>query len=153
MAHSFGGRVALRLALKDKRLDKLVLTGSAGLKPKRSVGYYFKVYLYKLLKKVFSENFLKGFGSSEYRSLDGVMKKSYLKIVNTHQDQEVSKITNKTCLIYGSKDKSTPLYIAKKFNKLIKNSTLIVISGAGHFAFIDQPYLFNVYLKEFLFGD
>ena len=98
----------MRLALIDDRLDKLILTGSAGLKPKRSMGYYIKVYLYKLLKKILPKKLLKGFGSKEYRSLSGVMKESYLKIVNTHQDGEVSKIKNQTYLIYGSKDKSTP---------------------------------------------
>lgn len=143
----------MRLSLIDDRLDKLILTGSAGLKPKRGIGYYIKVYLYKLLKKILPKKLLKGFGSKEYRSLSGVMKESYLKIVNTHQDGEVSKIKNQTYLIYGSKDKSTPLYIAKKLNKLIKNSKLTVIDGAGHFAFIDTPLLFNVYLKEFLCGD
>ena len=81
------------------------------------------------------------------------MRQSYTKIVNTHQDGELDAIKNKTLIIFGKEDKSTPLYMAKKLNQKIKNSKLIIIEGAGHFAFIDKPQLFNVYLKEFLLGD
>lgn len=153
LAHSFGGRIAIRLALKDNRADKIILTGGAGLKPRRTPLYYIRVYLYKILKKILPKKHLKGFGSSEYKSLSDVMKLSYLKIVNDHQDSEVKNVKNKTYLIYGNRDKQTPLYMAKKFNKLIKNSTLTVISGAGHFAFVDNSRLFNALIKEFLYGD
>ena len=153
LAHSFGGRIAIRLASIDKRLDKLILTGSAGLKPKRKISYYFKVYLYKILKKFLPRKLLKNFGSSEYRSLGPIMRQSYIKIVNTYQDSELDSIKNKTLILFGREDKSTPLYMAKKLNQKIKNSTLNIIEGAGHFAFLDKPLLFNVYLKEFLLGD
>lgn len=153
LAHSFGGRIAIRLALKDNRVDKIILTGGAGLKPRRTPLYYIRVYLYKILKKILPKKHLKGFGSSEYKSLSDVMKLSYLKIVNDHQDSEVKNVKNETYLIYGNRDKQTPLYMAKKFNKLIKNSTLTVIKGAGHFAFVDNPRLFNALIKEFLYGD
>ena len=153
VAHSFGGRIALRLATADSRVDKIVLTGSAGLKPKRSLKYYFKVYLYKLLKKFISEKNLKNFGSKDYVRLSPVMKKSFIKIVNEHLDKELKNVNNKTLIIFGKNDKETPLYFAKKLKKEIKNSYLIVIENAGHFAFVDNPNAFNLYLKEFLFGD
>ena len=152
VAHSFGGRVAVKIALIDKRLKKLVLTGSAGVKPKRKPSYYFKVYSYKLLKKFVSKNKLKNFGSSEYKKLSPIMQKSYLKIVNEHLDSEYEQIKNQTLIIFGDRDKETPLYMAKKINKYIKNSKLIVIKNAGHFAFIDNSALFNAYLLEFLKG-
>ncbi len=153
LAHSFGGRIALRLANIDSRLDKLVLTGSAGLKPSRGIPYYFKVYSYKILKKILPQKMLRNFGSSEYKSLDGVMRQSYIKIVNTYQDGELDNIKNKTLIIFGKNDNSTPLYMAKKLNQKIKNSKLIIIEDAGHFAFVDKPLLFNVYIREFLLGD
>mgnify|MGYP003308899457 CR=1 FL=1 len=43
IAHSFGGRIALKLAQLDKRIDKIIITGGAGLKPRRSVFYYIRV--------------------------------------------------------------------------------------------------------------
>ena len=81
------------------------------------------------------------------------MKKSYLKIVNEYQDEEVKKIKNRTLIINGENDSETPIYSAKRLNKYIKNSTLIVIKGAGHFAFIDNPLAFNISVKEFLLGE
>ncbi len=153
LAHSFGGRIALRLANIDDRLDKLILTGCAGLKPRRKISYYIKVYSYKILKKILPQKLLKNFGSSEYKSLDEIMRQSYKKIVNTYQDGELDTIKNKTLIVFGKNDKSTPLFMAKKLNQKIKNSNLIIIEDAGHFAFTEKPLLFNVYLKEFLLGD
>ena len=43
ICHSFGARIAIKLATFDKRIDKIIITGGAGLKPKRSISYYFKV--------------------------------------------------------------------------------------------------------------
>lgn len=153
IAHSFGGRIALKLATLDKRLDKLILTGCAGLKPKRRLSYYFKVYRYKLLKKFLPESKLTNFGSADYVKLSPVMKKSFIKIVNEHLDGILKDINNKTLIIFGQNDRETPLYFAKKLKKEIKNSTLLIMKDCGHFAFIDNPRVFNLYVNEFLFGD
>lgn len=50
MAHSFGARVAVRLLRDEKRIDKLIFTGAAGLKPRRSVRYGLKRALFCCLK-------------------------------------------------------------------------------------------------------
>ncbi len=150
IAHSFGGRIAIKLANIDNRLDKIILTGSAGLKPKRTLKYYVKVYLYKILKRILPKSKLKNFGSKEYRTLDPVMKKSYIKIVNCYQDNEAKNILNKTLIINGENDRETPLYMAKRLNKYVKNSTLKIIKNAGHFAFIDDALTFNFLAREFL---
>ena len=51
IGHSFGGRVAIILAvLCKKEVEKIVLVDSAGLKPRRGLGYYFKVVKFKILK-------------------------------------------------------------------------------------------------------
>jgi len=49
IGHSFGGRVAIKLANRIK-LEKLVLTSSAGIVPKRPLSYYTKVYGYKTMR-------------------------------------------------------------------------------------------------------
>ena len=54
IAHSFGGRLSLRLGAEGIP-HKMVLTGCAGLKPKRGLDYYAKVYSYKAAKKAFDE--------------------------------------------------------------------------------------------------
>ena len=59
-------------------------------------------------------------------------------------------IKNKVLIIFGSNDRETPLYMARKLNKNIKNSSVYIMSGCGHFCFIDNPYYFNALVKEFL---
>ncbi len=150
IAHSFGGRIAIKLAGTTDRVLKLVLTGSAGLKPKRSLKYYFKVYSYKLIKRFLSDKARAKFGSEELKGLSGNMRGSYYKIVNEYLDGYLSNIRCKTLIIFGENDKETPLYIADKLNKNIKNSEKFVIKNAGHFCFIEKYYEFNLIVNEFL---
>ena len=56
-------------------------------------------------------------------------------------------------LIFGSNDTQTPLYLARRFNKKMVNSSLYIIKGAGHFCFVEKPYEFNIIMLEFLNGD
>ena len=51
IAHSFGCRIAIRYAYKYEA-SKMVLTGVAGIKDKRSLSWYIKTYSYKLAKKI-----------------------------------------------------------------------------------------------------
>lgn len=153
IAHSFGARVALKLATVDNRVNKLVLTGAAGMKPRRNVSYYFKVYTYKILKKLFKNKSFNKFGSSEYKSLNPIMKKSYVYIVNEHLNKILQNINNKTLIISGSLDKQTPPYLQKRMAKNLKNGSLIFIKGAEHFAFVSHYNQFNLITREFLLGD
>ena len=151
IAHSFGARLVLKS--KELRLlaDKIVFTGGAGLKPKRTLKYYYKVYFYKLLKKIKpNSKRLANFGSAEYKTLSPIYKDSYTKIVNEHLDYTLKEINNKVLIINGKLDTTTPKYMAKKMKRRIKNSELVFLQGAGHFAFIDKPTIFNIIVKEFL---
>lgn len=151
VAHSFGGRVVLKSAYNDANFfNKIVLTGSAGLKPKSSITKKIKKSAFSILKRFINKEKLKGFYSKDYLMLDEVMKKSFIKIVNEHLDYTLPFINNQVLIINGDKDKETPLYTAYKLNKEIKDSKLVIIKGAGHFAFIDKPNRFNMEVMEFL---
>ena len=151
VAHSFGARIVLRLASLDSEFfDKIVLTGAAGLKPKLTFKKAVKRTVFKVLKPFIKKEKLLKFYSKDYLALSNVMRKSFIKIVNNNLDEDSKKIKNPTLLVFGKEDKETPLYMAKRLNKNITNSTLIVIEKAGHFAFIDKPSKFNMEVKEFL---
>lgn len=151
VAHSFGGRIVVKIAGRDQNFfDKLVLAGSAGLKPKPTVKKVLKKGAFSLLKRFIPKEKLTSFYSSDYQSLNETMKKSFINIVNEHLDCYLKDITNQTLLVFGDLDKQTPLYMAKKFNRCIKNSSLSIYKGAGHFAFIDKPLKFNLEVREFL---
>ena len=103
-----------------------------------------------MLKRFINKDKLKGFYSKDYNVLPKVMKESFLKIVNEHLDDRLKLIENKTLIIFGKEDKETPIYMAKKFHKNLKDSELYLVEGAGHFCFIDKENEFNFVVKEFL---
>lgn len=151
IAHSFGARVAIKLAAENSLLfDKLVLTGAAGLKPKFSLKKAVKKSLFGIAKKFVPKSRLSAFYSKDYRALSPVMKESFVKIVNENLDGLIERIENPTLIIFGDKDKETPLYMAKRLNAGIKKSKLVIFKDAGHFAFLDKPMKFNAEVKEFL---
>ena len=151
IAHSFGGRIAIKGAATCPNLfDKLVLTGCAGLKPKRTLKSRCKKVCFSVLKNFVPRKKLKMFYSKDYLALGGVMRQSFSLIVKEHLDGYLDKIENRTLIVFGKDDKETPVYMAKRLHRGIKNSSLILFDGAGHFCFIDKPLKFNTEVKEFL---
>ncbi len=151
VAHSFGARVAIKATtIYPKLFDKLVLTGAAGLKPKRTVKKTLKKAVFSVAKKFLPKEKLSRFYSKDYLQLDEVMRESFKKIISENLDELLPKVTNETLLIFGKNDKDTPLYMANRLKAGIKNSTLTVFKDAGHFAFVDKSIKFNFEVREFL---
>ena len=104
---------------------------------------------YKTIK-TFNKNAV--VGSKDYITLSAVMKKTFSNIVNEDLSYLAKNIKCKTLLVYGNKDKETPLYMAKKYNKLIKNSKLKIYKNCGHFAYIQNSEEFIrdclIFIKE-----
>lgn len=146
VGHSFGGRVAIKLAVNNC-CDKLVLVDSAGLRPKRGIKYYIKVYTYKIKKKLKLN--IEKYGSHDYKTLSPVMKQTFINIVNHYQNKEITKINIPTLIFWGSEDKETPLEFAKTFNKKIKDSRLVVIENCGHFSYLQSKDTFYNCLRSF----
>lgn len=136
ICHSFGGRVGVRLASTCPHLVKgLVLIGSAGLKPRRGIRYYFRVFLHKLLKKL-GKNGLKG--SSDFRALKGNQRATFINVINDFTDRDLVFVQVKVLLIWGSLDRSTPLYMARRYLRKLPNATLKIFKGAGHFCYLEK---------------
>ena len=53
-------------------------------------------------------------------------------------------------LFWGDKDTATPLADAHKMQRLMPDAGLVVAQGAGHFAMLEQPTLWQASLKSFL---
>lgn len=153
VAHSFGARVAVKLAARPNAkntLEKLILTGAAGINLNRGLLYRAKITAYRACKKFFPGYAEKHFGSAEYRVLTPIMRESYKKIVNEDLRGEAQKIVLPTLLIYGEKDDITPINVGMVYRSHIKNSQLKVMNGCGHFAFTDDPLTFQRLTEEFL---
>ncbi len=150
ICHSFGGRVGTILSSENDELNisKLVLIDSAGIKPRRSLMFMLKIIKAKIFKffKIKRNNL----GSKDYQKLSKDMKQTFKNVVNEDLSYLLTKIKAKTLIIYGEKDKDTPLYMAKKFNKKIRDSHLVIVKNAGHFSYIDSYILVNKLIENFI---
>lgn len=164
LGHSFGGRVIIKLANREKlsfELDKLILVDSAGILPKNKKKT-IKTRVYKTLKlivgnnitkKVFPnalENLKKKFGSEDYKNASPIMRNVLIKVVNEDLEPLLPTIKQSTLLIWGTNDTATPLSDAKTMEKLIPDAGIVEIKGAGHYSFLENPQLVNAVLDSFL---
>ena len=160
IGHSFGGRTGIALATLLP-LHKLVLIDSAGIKPHRSINYYYKVYTYKLLKRFILtflgekkgrqalERLLKKKGSADYQAASPMMRRIMSRCVNEDLREMMPNIKSPTLLIWGEEDTATPLSDAKLMEKLIPDSGLVSFAGCGHYSFLDNPFGFRRVISEF----
>lgn len=157
ICHSFGARVVSKLLDMPSglKVEKLVITGGAGLKRRFSLRYFvrklkFRFYKKLNLKGLYSAEKLKKFYSADYLNLSEKMKQTFNNIIKEDLEPYFVKIKIPTLLIWGEKDTETPLYMAKKLNKIIENSTLKIINKAGHYCFLTNFNEFIKYASEFL---
>lgn len=161
LGHSFGGRVAILYASRNA-VGKLVLVDAAGVKPRRSLRYYFKVYTFKakkhllrlLLGRQKAEERLNQLrakaGSSDYAGASPRMRQILSKVVNEDLCGVMPAIKAPTLLIWGETDTATPLRDAQTMERLIPGAALVSFPGCGHYSFLDNPVQFAAVLKSFL---
>lgn len=150
LAHSFGGRVALKLlAGEPQRFPYALLTGCAGIPPRRGAGYAVRVKAYRAVRRVAPRFAEKHFGSAEYRTLSPVMKESYKKIVNEDLTPCLSRIRSRVLYVFGERDTATPPYMARILHTGTAGSELIFLRGCTHYCFCEQPARFNAVALEF----
>lgn len=166
MGHSFGGRTIIKLMSRKPRpfaVDKIVLLDAAGIKPKRSLSYYVKVYSFKAMKAVCGvppfkqlfphavENARKKRGSADYQQASAVMRATMSRCINEDLTKLLPAIDVPTLLIWGENDTATPLRDAKIMERRIPDAGLVVLEGAGHFAFAERwgqcSRVLDVFLK------
>ena len=151
VAHSFGGRVAIKFASRyNERVEKIILVDSAGVKPRFSLKKFVRIKRYKLAKKLGLK--ARDYSSPDYKKLSPLMKKTFVNIISEDLSPLLKNITCPTLIIFGKEDKETPLYMAKKLNKKIHDSALIVFENCGHFAYLEDFYRFVAISKSFLKG-
>lgn len=161
IGHSFGGRVGILYASRNK-VSKLILVDAAGIKPKRKLSYYYKVYTYKLMRRLaeltMSKDKAQRFldcqrakrGSSDYASSTPMMRAILSKVVNEDLKSVLPSIKAPTLLIWGEDDTATPLSDAKLMSRLIPDAGLVSFTHCGHYSFLDNPMRFSAVLHNFL---
>ncbi len=161
MGHSFGGRISILYA-SQFAVSKVVLIGSAGVVPRRSMKYYFKVYSFKfmravcqaLLPKATAERIIEkrrgGSGSSDYNNASPKMRAVLSKVVNEDMQSAMPQIEAPTLLFWGDQDTATPLSDARIMERLIPDAGLVVATQCTHYAFLENRGLFDAVIKNFL---
>lgn len=161
IGHSFGGRIAIRLAA-SQRIPKMILFDSAGIRPKRSLKYYGKVYAYKTAKALLTlpglkpygepilERFRKQAGSQDYQHTSGVMRSTFIKVVNEDLRDLLPKISASTLLIWGENDTATPVSDGRLMEQLIPDAGLVALKNAGHYVFADRLPQVRLIVDNFL---
>lgn len=161
VGHSFGGRVGILMASRTP-VDKLILVDAAGVKPRRSMRYYFKVYSFKAMKSLCRlvlprakadaviEKWRSRKASADYASASPRMRAILSKVVNEDLRGVMPGIAAPTLLVWGENDTATPLSDAKRMERLIPGSGLVSFAGCGHYSFLDNPVQFAAVLRSFL---
>src|SRR5690606_31139416 len=162
MGNSLGGHVALVHILKEPaRIRSLILTGSSGLfengmgdtYPKRGDKEYIR-------KKTALTFYDPAMATDELVNEVFEITNNRLKVIKiialaksairNNLGEEISRISQPTCLIWGNNDTITPPFVAREFHKLIPNSELHFVDNCGHAPMMEVPEEFNQILHKFL---
>lgn len=141
---------------------KIVLIDSAGIKPKRPISYYVKIYTYKIGKfflnilpntksiKAFKERLRNKVGSSDYKASPVVLKDTMKIILNEDVKEILPNIKVPTLLIWGSLDTATPIGDARIMEKLIPDCGLVEYPYGTHFSYLENLENCKLVLDSFL---
>ncbi|ODC02613.1 alpha/beta hydrolase [Terasakiispira papahanaumokuakeensis] len=165
---SQGGAIALQLALDyPEVVDKLVLVDSGGLGAKSPllsiVGMvWLNTWPSSLANRFFSRYILfepkKRDPNHGRYSIEVLKQKGGQKpftqgrgaAVSALSDAALSRISNKTLVVWGENDRLFPFEYGAKAAAIMPDATLCCIKDAGHLPLMDQPAVFNQAVINFL---
>jgi pimeloyl-ACP methyl ester carboxylesterase len=165
IGHSFGGRIAIKYAVKyPEEIDKLILTGAAGIKHKLTLKQKTFFILTKIGKTIFSLPIINFFQNPIYKLFSKIarsrkkdyynasprMKEIMKNVLAEDLTDYFDKIKIPTLLIWGKEDKTTPLADGEIMNEKIENSKLVVVDDANHSLPYQKPEEFVKIMEEFI---
>jgi pimeloyl-ACP methyl ester carboxylesterase len=162
IGHSFGGRVAIK-GISDEIIHAhhTVLIDSAGIKPIVTLRMNGLKLAARVGKVTLSAPGLRRFapnlrqrlyqsvGSNDYMNA-GPMRQIFLNTIKEDLTLDAARIKVPVLLIWGEQDEDTPVSDARALADAIPQSTLTVLSGAGHFAHTDKLDIVQHLIEEFL---
>lgn len=162
LGHSFGGRIAIRLAAEQPaRVARLVLVASAGIRPRRGWRYHARVGTTKLLKAAcrlplaggwgrrLLERWTGRVGSRDYRNA-GPMRPTLVRVVNEDLAPLLPAVQAPTLICWGDQDREVGREAMEAMRAGIPDARLVVFPGAGHFPFAERPAEFAGHVLPFL---
>ncbi len=143
-------------------VSKVILVDAAGIKPRRSLKYYIKVYGFKVAKRMapllmgrkragsLIEKMRGRAGSGDYASATPKMRAVMSKVVNEDLRHLLPQIKAPTLLIWGGRDTATPISDAHIMQKLIPDAGLVSYPEAGHYSFLERPAQTRAVIQSFI---
>ena len=161
--HSHGGRILIKWASRpESHPRRLILIDAAGLRPKRNLGWYGKVYAYKAAKTLLrlpgfgrmltplAEKKMTAAGSADYRQASPLMRETMKLLLQEDLGACLPAIHAPTLLFWGEQDDETPLEHGRRMAREIPNAGLVLLSPAGHYSYLDQLSVFLRALTYFM---
>ena len=166
VAHSFGGRVSIKLAAgHPQRAGRILFTAGAGVVPPATLTKRLKRLVGATAGKLRSaahaaapstdsvlerlgEKLFPYLASRDYKNA-GELRETLRHVVAEDLTSSLDKIRSKCLLVWGDQDRDTPLYCGETMKRLIPDSELVVFPGAGHFPYVDQMNKFNMLAVKF----
>lgn len=149
ICHSFGLRVSLMLATTNLTIEKIIITGGAGIRLKQN--------FFSKLSSQFRSIFLKSnpqyfnlYASSDYKSLSNINRETFKCIVNKDLTNNIKLFHCPIFLFWGNKDTATPIKMLKIFKKLQPLAECKIIKNATHFCYLEHNELFVNECEKFL---
>jgi pimeloyl-ACP methyl ester carboxylesterase len=162
LGHSFGGRVAIRLAAgRPQRVTRLVLVAAAGIRRARRPRDYARIGVTKVLNGCLRVPILgrlagpvaarwrERVGSRDYKAA-GRMRPTLVRLVSEDLAPLLPEIEAPTLILWGDRDEEVGKAAVLTMASMIRGARLLVFPGAGHFPFQDQPVPFGDALGAFL---
>ena len=112
ICHSFGFRIALLLNTTNICIEKIIITGGAGIQFKQFFLKKLNRQFHTILLKSYPEYFYK-FASKEYSELSQIDRKTFKNIINKNLSKYVKILSCPAFLFWGKKDTATPIKILK----------------------------------------
>ncbi len=149
--HSFGGRLSLILGAEHpQRIRKIALSNSAGVPPKKPLLPEIRLRTYKTIRdglyrlgakglaEHLRERYNQRYGSRDFQAVSGVMRQTFVNVVNEDLLPYAARIQASALLFWGDGDEETPLWMGKKLEQTIPDAGLVIHKGAGHYAYLDK---------------
>ena len=165
VGHSNGGRVALSWAAEaPSALRYLVLIAPSGVRRRRTMGYYVRFWTARILKAPFQ--LLPGrlkelgldwlrhslvwrlLGSSDYRSLDGVMRETFVQTVNHYVEDILGRVRVPVLLLRGANDDAISAEQIRTLERGLPDAGQMTIDDAGHYAHMDRPDIVAAAIRQ-----
>ena len=139
VGHSFGGRVAVRLAVAHPELvSSLVLTGvplvraTAPPRPRWTLRTAKRLYAAHLIPSSVVDRLRRSGGSADYNAAQGVMRDILVRVISEDYREDLRRLTVPVHLVWGELDDAAPLAGARLAAELVPHARLDVVPGAGH---------------------